>query len=135
MNAEIPKAEAKVYTLKVKLTGRRATDHEWIRVIEMLDDYTLYDVHCVIQEVINFDDDHMYEFYIGTRWDKRVTEIEGGPPPRTPVHMTTLPYRQYFLWKRDRNSITGSISGMAGCSRSHAPARRAFSTRGQGIRA
>ncbi|HMM74598.1 MAG TPA: hypothetical protein PJ986_02740 [Gammaproteobacteria bacterium] len=84
MNAEIPKAEAKVYTLKVKLTGRRATDREWIRVIEMLDGYTLYDVHCTIQEVINFDDDHMYEFYIGTRWNKRVAEIGEGATPEDP---------------------------------------------------
>ena len=37
----------------------------WIREIEVREDFTLRQLHKYIQKIVNFDDDHLYEFFIG----------------------------------------------------------------------
>lgn len=47
-----------IITLKIEL------NKECIRFIEIDEDATLEDLHLAIQESVNFDNDHMYEFFI-----------------------------------------------------------------------
>ncbi len=40
-------------------------DEPWVRVIEVKENYSLKQLHRYIQKIVDFDDDHLYEFYIG----------------------------------------------------------------------
>jgi len=40
-------------------------DIPWSRTIEVKEDFTLQNLHKYIQKIIGFDDDHLYEFYVG----------------------------------------------------------------------
>ena len=60
------------YRLKVSLGWKPEV---W-RVIEMLDNQTLEDLHYAIQKAFHWDDDHLWAFFLSNRpWD-RVTEVE-----------------------------------------------------------
>lgn len=61
----------KVYTLKVKLSGFQPASDAWVAKFEMLDSATLYDLHDAIQRYVEFDDDHLHEFYTGRSWSSR----------------------------------------------------------------
>jgi hypothetical protein len=37
----------------------------WSRTIEVKENFTLRKLHRYIQEIVDFDDDHLYEFYLG----------------------------------------------------------------------
>ena len=53
-----------IYTLTIILP--RSEDAEsWSRTIEVAEDYSLKQLHKYIQEVVDFDDDHLYEFFLG----------------------------------------------------------------------
>lgn len=55
-----------VYTLAITFPNEYYEDEEpWSRTIEVIETFTLQNLHKYIQEIINFDDDHLYEFYIG----------------------------------------------------------------------
>lgn len=62
---------AKVYTLKVKLSSFQPSPDDWVAKFEMLDSATLYDLHDAIQRYVDFDDDHLHEFYTGRSWSSR----------------------------------------------------------------
>lgn len=55
-----------IYTLEISLRHCRY-DQPWLRVIEVKEDFTIYQLHNYIQDVIAFDSDHLYEFYIGKK--------------------------------------------------------------------
>ena len=57
-----------ILTLKIKIPG-------WWCQLEIEDSSTFQDLHYVIQEVVEFDDDHLYEFYLASseRSLKRIT--------------------------------------------------------------
>lgn len=58
----------KTYMFKVLLPGQG----ECWRKIEMMDDQTLEDLHFAIQDAFEFDNDHMYSFFMsGKAWDKK----------------------------------------------------------------
>ena len=40
-------------------------DIPWSKTIEVKEDFTLIQLHKYIQKLIEFDDDHLYEFYVG----------------------------------------------------------------------
>lgn len=40
-------------------------DTPWSRTIEVREDFTLRELHKYIQKIVDFDDDHLYEFYLG----------------------------------------------------------------------
>jgi len=54
--------------MKVKL-------HFWSCTIEMEDSSTLEDLHYVIQQAVEFDDDHLYEFYVATSERSRYRDV------------------------------------------------------------
>lgn len=57
-----------ILTMKVKL-------HVWSCTIEMEDSSTLEDLHYVIQQAVEFDDDHLYEFYLATSERSRNRDV------------------------------------------------------------
>lgn len=45
--------------------------HVW-RTVELLEDQTLHDLHNIIQEAFEWDDDHLYAFFMTNKaWDRR----------------------------------------------------------------
>ena len=53
-----------IYTLTISFPYN---DNEipWSRTIEVKEDFTLQNLHKYIQKIIGFDDDHLYEYYVG----------------------------------------------------------------------
>jgi hypothetical protein len=71
----------KVYRLKVKLLrmGMQEIGKEISRTMELTGRQTLYDLHLAIQDAFDWDNDHMFSFFIsGTLFD-RETEYSGDP--------------------------------------------------------
>ena len=56
--------ELEIFTLTIKL-GDRFNDFVWQREIEAKETMKLSSLHNFIQKTIEFDNDHMYEFYVG----------------------------------------------------------------------
>ena len=70
-----------VFTLTIELIFGQA-DECWKRTIEMPENYSLSDLHFFIQEIIEFDNDHMYEFYAGRNWrNRKIVYSETGATP------------------------------------------------------
>ena len=53
-----------IFTLEISFPYNKEAE-PWIRVIEVKENFTLRQLHTYIQEIVAFDDDHLYEFYIG----------------------------------------------------------------------
>ena len=54
---------AVVYTLTATCVWGAYLETECVRVLEMRDAQTLLDLHYAIQEAVQFDADHLHEFY------------------------------------------------------------------------
>ncbi len=54
-----------VYTLTISLPYSHEEEEIWSRTIEVPEEFTLRQLHQYIQIIIDFDDDHLYEFYAG----------------------------------------------------------------------
>jgi hypothetical protein len=64
-------AKPMIYTLTVQCAwGPRLTE-PCVRVIEIKDTATLFDLHFAIQKAVGFDNDHLFEFYAGRHYRKR----------------------------------------------------------------
>ena len=75
---------SQIVTLDIHLSGWRGTGRKWYRAIEISETTSLYALHHAIQDAIGFDDDHMYEFYLGPRWNKREMELGESASPIDP---------------------------------------------------
>ena len=53
-----------IYTLTLSFPYEDDED-PWSRTIEVKENFTLKHLHNYVQEIIDFDNDHLYEFYIG----------------------------------------------------------------------
>ena len=53
-----------IYTLEISFPYDEE-DEPWVRTIEVREYFTLGQLHEYIQEIVEFDDDHLYEFFIG----------------------------------------------------------------------
>ena len=53
-----------VFTLEISFPYDES-DPPWSRVVELNEDFTLRQLHKYIQKIVDFDDDHLYEFFIG----------------------------------------------------------------------
>lgn len=64
-----------IWTIKIELLFGIYADESWNASIELDSTSTLEDLHFIIQDTINFDNDNMYEFYISRteRSRERVT--------------------------------------------------------------
>jgi len=54
-----------IYTLTIELESGLYAETPWKRVIEIPESAELYDLHLYIQKIINFDNDHLFEFFVG----------------------------------------------------------------------
>ena len=53
-----------IHTIKIKLINGVYASDDWECSIEIPSSFNLDDFHLVLQDLLDFDDDHMYEFYI-----------------------------------------------------------------------
>lgn len=63
-----------IYTLEISFPYD-VDDEPWSRIIEIEEDATFQKLHSYIQELVEFDDDHLHEFYIGKNPRKRSDSI------------------------------------------------------------
>ena len=66
----------RVYRLKLELEH---VDDEVTRTVELAGDHTLWDLHDVIQDAFDWDDDHLYRFFVGGKLRDRKSEYVGSP--------------------------------------------------------
>lgn len=75
------KAMTTIVTLDIKLSGWRTGANSWSARVEVPESATLSDLHHTIQRLIDFDDDHLHEFFAGRNWqDRKVTFGEPASP-------------------------------------------------------
>ena len=53
-----------IWILKAELLFGAYAEEEWEGTIEIESSSTLEDLHFALQDILNFDNDHMYEFYV-----------------------------------------------------------------------
>ena len=58
------KGDQMIWILKIELLFGAYAEEECIRSIEIDSSSTLEDLHLAIQDAVDFDNDHLYEFYI-----------------------------------------------------------------------
>lgn len=68
--------QTKIWTLRVQLPQ---TISKCIRVIEIESSASFLQLHEAIQEAVDFDNDHLFEFFIGRHPDHRAYSIGGEP--------------------------------------------------------
>lgn len=81
-------ADAMIWTLRVHLVFAPYATEKCVRDLEMESSATLYDVHMAIQDAVDFDNDHLYEFFIAksdTSRDRLRFDDENGR-----IYTTTL---------------------------------------------
>lgn len=93
-------------------------DLPWSRVIEVKEDFTFRQLHKYIQKLVNFDDDHLYEFYVGKNPRNRSREIPKSASLNKIYPLTG--YKIYYLFdfgdcwlfqiKRLRNKLEEDIT-------------------------
>ena len=77
---EIIKGKFKLYTLNISNFWDPVGDKNfWEATAEVPDICSLFDVHLFIQNIINFDNDHLFEFYAGRNDRNRKIEFSGDP--------------------------------------------------------
>ncbi|MGQ3684316.1 MAG: IS1096 element passenger TnpR family protein [Candidatus Loosdrechtia sp.] len=88
-----------IITLKIECIFGRYLEEECIRVIEIPTDATLCDLHLAIQHAIDFDDDHLFEFYAGKHIkDKRNTFYENDDLTLDEVYPLQKGLKLYYLF-------------------------------------
>ncbi len=70
-----------IYQLKIDLIrmGLDEIEEEISRIIEIEDKQTLYDLHINIQHLFDWDNDHMFSFYLGEKLYDRDNEYSANP--------------------------------------------------------
>jgi len=70
-----------IYQMKIDLIrmGFDEIEEEISRVIEINDKQTLYDLHMSIQDLFEWDNDHMFSFYLGENLFDRDNEYSANP--------------------------------------------------------
>ena len=76
MSKIIEKESSKIWTLRVKLP---LTISECIRVIEIESNASFLQLHEAIQDAVDFDNDHLFQFYLGRHPDQHAYTIGGEP--------------------------------------------------------
>ncbi len=60
-----------IYELTIKLPPGTEDECFWKRTVEVPEDFSLINLHYYIQKIIDFDDDHLFAFYIGKNYRRR----------------------------------------------------------------
>jgi len=70
------KNSSKIWTLRIKLPLKQS---ECVRVIEIEHNASFLQLHKAIQKAVNFDNDHLFQFYLGRHPDQHAYTIGGEP--------------------------------------------------------
>jgi len=75
------KKPSQIIRLKIKLVRMRVEpiEQDIYRTVEVVDKTNLHEVHLVIQDLFNWDNDHLYSFYMGTEFQDKSIEYAGNP--------------------------------------------------------
>ena len=65
-----------IWTLKVTCIFGLYLEEECVRVIEVDSRSSLMDLHDAIQDAVDFDQDHLFEFFAGRHWRNRKVKFE-----------------------------------------------------------
>ncbi len=76
MTKSIIKIPSNIWTLKIKLSQTRS---ECLRVIEIDSNASFLQLHETIQDAVAFDNDHLFQFYLGRHPDQHALTIGGEP--------------------------------------------------------
>ena len=84
-----------IYTLTISFPYDE-DEQPWSRTIEVKEDFTLVRLHEYIQDIVKFDDDHLYEFYIGKNPRNRASSV----PKKTQLNeiYPLKGYKLYYLF-------------------------------------
>lgn len=84
-----------VYTLSISFPYDE-DDIPWSRTIEVKENCTLQNLHKYIQKIVDFDDDHLYEFYVGKNPRNRAFTV----PKKTKLNeiYPLTGYKLYYLF-------------------------------------
>ena len=75
-NSADKKPKEVIWTLRVKLHHVRS---EWVRVIEIKSDSSFLELHEAIQNAVDFDNDHLFDFFVGRHPGNRAYPIGEEP--------------------------------------------------------
>jgi len=64
-----------IFTLEISFPYDE-DEEPWSRVIEVKENFTFHQLHKYIQKIVNFDDDHLYEFYVGKNLRNRSSTVQ-----------------------------------------------------------
>lgn len=84
-----------VYTLTISFPYNES-EEPWARTIEVKEDFTLQKLHKYIQKIVDFGDDHLYEFYVGKNPRNRAQIISKKTKLNEIYPMTG--YKLYYLF-------------------------------------
>ena len=84
-----------IYTLTISFPYDE-DDEPWSKAIEVKEDFTLQKLHKYIQKIVEFDDDHLYEYFIGKNPRNRVQTV----PKKTKLNeiYPMTGYKLYYLF-------------------------------------
>jgi hypothetical protein len=100
-----------IWTLNIKLIQGLYAKGPWEAAVELDADCTLDELHHIIQQAVEFDDDHLYEFFVArtprSRDRIRFDEENGELYARTIASLFPLPpdRRLYYLFDYGDNWI------------------------------
>ncbi len=84
-----------IFTLEISFPYDEAVI-PWVRVIEVKEDFTLRQLHSYIQNIVAFDDDHLYEFYIGKNPNNKTKTVSKGT--KLNKIYPIIGYKLYYLF-------------------------------------
>ncbi|WP_295584563.1 hypothetical protein [uncultured Lamprocystis sp.] len=95
-----------IWTLQIKLLAGRWASNDWAATIALNASSTLEDLHHIIQQAVDFDDDHLYGFFVArtphsrdrVRYDDDEDE---GPLSTTLEQLFPLPKDRKLFYRFD----------------------------------
>lgn len=91
-----------IWTIQIKLLSGCFAENDWAATIALDASSTLEDLHDIIQQAVDFDDDHLYGFFVARTprsWD-RVRYEDDEEEEGNALHETTL--EDLFPLPKDR---------------------------------
>lgn len=94
---------SQIITLSIKLVAGMYAEQEWACELEIAENMSLYELHDAIQDAVDFENDHLYSFFIARNvfGSKRVMldDDEGEPQNITLCALFPLPKgHKLFYW-------------------------------------
>ena len=80
-----------IFTIKIKLVWGAFAENPWEVEVEINEGTTLSELHLIIQDVVEFDNDHMFEFFIArTENSEPVIRYECDSPAPDAINLMAI---------------------------------------------